>query len=232
MSRFLVHPFTSKYLAFAFVPQGTVVASPHVVIAFDSYDAFAVLQCRVHEYWAHFFGSTLEDRHRYAASDCFETFPLPELSAARTASSGAGRDYYEFRARIMVTSNEGLTDTYNRFHNPNETDLSILKLRGLHDAMDRAVLEAYGWTDLKPACEFLLDYEEDDDESENNRRRKKPWRYRWPDEIRDEVLARLLELNAKRAKEETAAALACGSSGATKKRGKRERAAGPQGNLF
>ena len=30
--------------------------------------------------------------------------------------------------------------------------------------MDRAVLDAYGWTDLKPTCEFLLDYEDDEDQ--------------------------------------------------------------------
>ena len=33
-------------------------------------------------------------------------------------------------------------------------------------------------------------------------RKKKPWRLRWPDEFRDEVLARLLELNEQRHKEE------------------------------
>ena len=69
--------------------------------------------------------------------------------------------------------------------------------------MDRAVLDAYGWTDIQPTCEFLLDYEdEEDEENSGPRRRKKPWRYRWPDEIRDEVLARLLELNRVRAEEE------------------------------
>jgi len=70
--------------------------------------------------------------------------------------------------------------------------------------MDRTVLDAYGGTDLKPACEFLLDYEDDDDDDESGggRRRKKPWRYRWPDEFRDEVLARLLELNRQRAEQE------------------------------
>ena len=52
--------------------------------------------------------------------------------------------------------------------------------------MDRAVLDAYGWTDIPTDCEFLLDYEIDDDETG---RRKKPWRYRWPDDIHDEVLA-------------------------------------------
>lgn len=32
--------------------------------------------------------------------------------------------------------------------------------------------------------------------------KKKPWRYRWPDEVHDEVLARLLALNAEPAAEE------------------------------
>jgi len=63
-------------------------------------------------------------------------------------------------------------------------------------------LGAYGWTDLYPACEFLLEYEEEEDKEQPARRRRKPWRYRWPDEFRDEVLARLLELNRQRAIEE------------------------------
>jgi hypothetical protein len=33
-------------------------------------------------------------------------------------------------------------------------------------------------------------------------RRKLPWRYRWPDAVRDDVLARLLALNAERYEEE------------------------------
>ena len=71
--------------------------------------------------------------------------------------------------------------------------------------MDRAVLDAYGWTDLKPkpTCDFLLDYEEAEDEEEaGGRQHKKPWRYRWPDDFRDEVLAKLLELNKRRAEQE------------------------------
>jgi hypothetical protein len=121
----------------------------------------------------------------------------------------------------MIKNDEGLTKTYNRFHNPDERSPDILKLRELHAAMDRAVLDAYGWTDLKPTCEFLLDYEEDDEDEEETggRRRKKPWRYRWPDDFRDEVLARLLELNRRRAEEErlSGAAAETGRGKATKK---------------
>ena len=91
--------------------------------------------------------------------------------------------------------------------------------------MDRAVLDAYGWTDLKPTCEFLLDYEEDEDEDESGggRRRKKPWRYRWPDDFRDEVLARLLELNRQRAEEERLSGAA--AEGKAKKKATRRKKA-------
>jgi hypothetical protein len=111
----------------------------------------------------------------------------------------SGQAYYEFRAGLLVRNDEGLTKTYNRFHDPDERDQEIVKLRELHATMDRAVLDAYGWSDIPTDCEFLLDYEIDEEEWGD---KKKPYRHRWPDEVRDEVLARLLELNAKRAKEE------------------------------
>jgi hypothetical protein len=77
--------------------------------------------------------------------------------------------------------------------------------------MDRAVLDVHGRTDIQPRSEFILDYEDDDTPGQPSRR-KKPWRYRWPDEIRDEVLGRLLELNAQRAKEEALAGATAGAA--------------------
>ena len=93
---------------------------------------------------------------------------------------------------------------------PRGEEPDIHQLRTLHAAMDRAVLAAYGWPDIPTACEFLLDYEEDEDAvdtpeasgKKKGKKKKKPYRYRWPDEIRDEVLARLLALNAERAEQE------------------------------
>jgi hypothetical protein len=93
--------------------------------------------------------------------------------------------------------------------------------------MDAAVLTAYGWADLLPrcTCEFLLDYEDDEGSAEESsaRKKKKPWRYRWPDDVRDEVLARLLKLNAERAEEERLIGVAI--SPARSKHGKK----GPDG---
>ena len=113
--------------------------------------------------------------------------------------------YYDSRVAVMIRNDEGLTKTYNRFHNPDEHDPDILELRQLHAAVDRVVLDAYGWTDIPTECEFLLDYEIDEDTW--NPRKKKPYRYRWPGPVHDEVLARLLDLNQKRYQEELVAGL-------------------------
>jgi hypothetical protein len=199
-SRALTLSEVSTYLAFAFLPTNIVFAHTLKVFALDDFAGFSVLQSRVHETWARFFASSLEDRLRYTPSDCFETFPCPLEFGENQTLERAGRKYYEFRADFMVRNNQGLTAIYNRFHDPEERDPEIGKLRELHSAMDRAVLDAYGWSDFQSKCEFLLDYEEEEDVTGS--RRKKPWRYRWPDEFRDEVLARLLELNRQRAEQE------------------------------
>ncbi len=60
------------------------------------------------------------------------------------------------------------------------------------------------------------------DAPSTGRGRKKPWRYGWPDELRDEVLARLLDVNKKRAEAEW---LAGGAGGAGKAGG--AKAGGP-----
>ena len=172
------------------------------VFPVDTYAAFCALQSRVHEIWARFFGSSLEDRLRYTPSDCFETFPFPAAWETHPVLEAAGKAYYEYRAELMVENYEGMTRTYNRFHDMYETDPRIAELRQLHAAMDRAVLDAYGWHDIPTDCEFILDYEIDE---ATWGRKKKPYRYRWPDTVRDEVLARLLALNGECAASEARA---------------------------
>jgi hypothetical protein len=184
---------------FAFLPNNQVFSHRLIIFPSLSNAFFAILQSRAHELWARFFSYTLKDDFAYGPSDCFDTFPFPSNWETNPSLEAAGKVYYDFRAQLMIRNNEGLTKTYNRFHDPNERDTEILKLRELHAAMDRAVLDAYGWHDLVPDCEFLLDYEIDEEEWGS---RKRPYRYRWSDETQAEVLVRLLELNAERAREE------------------------------
>ncbi len=207
--RVLVCCLHSPYLSFVFLPARSVFSHALAVFALDQFAHLAVLQSRIHETWARFLGSSMKDDLRYTPSDCFETFPFPPDWETDPTLETIGETYYEFRADLMIRHNEGLTATYNRFHDPDETNPDILRLRELHEQMDRAVLDAYGWHDIPTTCEFRLDYDDEDaltaDSSASGRGgkgRKKPWRYRWPEDVHDEVLARLLKLNQERAEEE------------------------------
>jgi hypothetical protein len=182
----------------------TVVFSEALIVfAGDRAGFFAILQSRCHEAWARFFGSSMKDDLRYTPSDCFETFPFAPDWQNHGPIEGTGREYYDYRAALMIRSSQGLTKTYNRLHDPDERDPDILRLRQLHDAIDRAVLDAYGWTDVRPVCEFVPEHEDASEDGEAAVSRTV--RYRWPNEIRDEVLARLLALNQQRAREEALA---------------------------
>jgi len=205
LDRVLVCPIVSNKLSFVLLPANMVFSHKLCVFPFSDYDAFSILQSRCHEVWAFFFSSTMKDDLNYSPSNCFETFPFPKRWEKSASLIEVGRNYYEFRSSLMRRNNQGLTATYNRFHDPEELAPDIARLRELHACMDHAVLDGYGWTDIRPTCDFLLDYEDEDTGENGVHRRKKPWRYRWPEEIRDEVLGRLLELNRQRALEEAVA---------------------------
>ncbi|MGA7329274.1 MAG: DNA methyltransferase [Rhodomicrobium sp.] len=213
LQRVLVTTLHSPQFSFAILPSHQVFSHALLVTAFSRLAPFAVMQSRIHEAWTRFFGSTLEDRLRYTPSDCFATFPFPPGFETDATLEAAGQAYHDHRAALMVRHNEGLTKTYNRFHNPAEDHPDIVKLRELHDAMDRAVLTAYGWTDL--AARIATDPDamprhlSEDTEDDH----KYQGRYFWPAPIRDEVLARLLALNATRAEEERKAGLVVTSGG-------------------
>jgi hypothetical protein len=231
---------------------------------------FALLQSRLHELWALSFGLTQGEKPRYKPPSCFETFPFPREMGpldgpdfeTSLALEDVGDKYLDFRAKILLSSEEGLTKVYNRFHDPAEISGEILDLRRLHSEMDQSVLGAYKWDDVVTACGFGLDSVDlaDDvqlsDELQERiasdeiffwdanealdfqsqlqaqgvitGRSKLPWHYRWPDAVRDDVLARLLALNAERYEEEVLlglhskgakqAAKAAGAGGASGKR--------------
>ncbi len=191
--------------ALAFLPAGIVYSSNLTVFPLVSYAAFATLQSQVHEIWVRFHMSSLKDDLAYTPTSCFETFPFSREWDTEQSLEIVGDDYYNYRKRLMVESEEGLTDSYNRFHDPEEQDPGILRLRELHADMDRAVLHAYGWDDVPTDCEFVEDYEG-----------AKP-RYRWPNEVQDDVLARLIKLNGERAAEEQRSGAAAAKGRARKK---------------
>jgi len=187
----------SHHWAVARVPADRVFSHKVGVFCCSEFAFGAVLQSRAHEVWARFLSSTLGDALNYSPSDAFETFPFPEGWRADPTLNRLGRRYDALRAAMLVLRGVGLTRMYHRFHHPEHHDPDLVQLRVAHAALDRAVLDAYGWDDLEVSCEFQLDYPID--EATWSSRKRKPYRLRWPRSIHDEVLARLLALNQRRA---------------------------------
>jgi hypothetical protein len=163
-----------------------------------------------------------DNQLRYAATDCFGTFPFPKPDPRTIipAVEAIGKQLYQARATYMVETNQGLTKAYNALKDPRCDETAILALRTLHEQMDRAVLDAYGWTDLAvpPFCP------------------KSPEEERALEAFQGAVIDRLFVLNAERAAEEKrlgAAKVPKGKKAAPKKAPKKARPAKvPQAELF
>ena len=187
MEQVLAVTQTSKYHSFVFKDGLMVYGHKLVIFSIATSSHFSILQSSVHTEWVHSHGSSLETRPVYTPSDCFETFPFPEILAGLDS---IGERSYTHRRSIMQTRQEGLTKTYNRFHDPQEESLDILELRRLHREMDMAVATAYGWADLELGHGF--------------HETKRGTRYTISEAARCEVLDRLMALNHQRHAEEDA----------------------------
>jgi hypothetical protein len=199
------------------------------IFATDRWDMWAALQSTLHEVWARKHSGAIKADLRYSPTTCFQTFPFPGdlLSAPQLQLERLGEQYHEHRRRLMRELWLGLTDIYNLFHtgdvspelvakvSKKRDDVAragfdgLLELRRLHVALDNAVRDAYGWTDLNLGHDFV----EVETLPENDR-----VRYTISPAARKEVLKRLLALNHERAREEAAKAPAVKVKGAGRKK--------------
>ena len=209
LKQILFHSFTSKHVAFDFVPTGYVYAGPHNVFAIETYGTFAVLQSCFHYSWVWKYCSTMRNDIRYAPSDLFETFPFPIVTSALEA---VGREYHACRKNTMAEWNCGLTGIYNAF---NDQGSAVQKLRELHIKMNQTVAAAYGWSDLDLGHGF--------------HETKQGMRFTISEPARREVLQRLLKLNHERYAEEVKQGLHDKKKGSAKKAAPKKKAAGKQG---
>lgn len=219
--RVLTIALVSRTVGFSFAPSSQVFSHKTAVFNLESYASFSVLQSSFHYFWAWNYSSTMKADLNYSPSDCFETFPFPDRTDTLET---IGEAYYTHRQTIMQTRQEGLTKTYNHFHDPTCADADIQTLRDLHIQMDTAVAAAYGWHDLPLNHDF--------------HDTKQGLRFTISEAARREVLDRLLALNHQRYAEEVAQGLHDKKKG----KGKRKKAKGKQtscpdntptqGNLF
>ncbi len=169
MSRYIATVETAKHRVFQFLAGGIV--HDHMLIAIASEDAFhlGVLSSRVHEAWALAAGALMGvgNTPRYSKSRCFDPFPFPDateaqkarirdlaerLDAHRKDAQGRGvtiTGMYNLLAKLRA--GEAFTAKEREQHEAAQTEI----LRQLHDELDAAVTEAYGWPADLPEAEIL-----------------------------------------------------------------------------
>lgn len=159
IDRMLVTSLTASKRIFVFMPSATIADSTTVIFALSDAIALTILSSRVHITWALGAGGTLEDRPRYNKSVCFDPFPFPDPTEAQKThlrSLGEQLDAHR-KERQAAHPKLTLTAMYNVLEKlrANERiegkDKEIYSqglvgiLRDLHDQIDRAVADAYGW---------------------------------------------------------------------------------------
>lgn len=195
---------TSTALRFCAVPKnGAILKHKLIVFPANCWGIFSILQSELHVQWAWRWGLRRERRIVYSPKRCASTFPLPEsvrnqFDKCPTVLSDIGQQYNEIRHHFMEDSAMGLTNTYNHFHNPEQRQSGISRLRDLQREMDLAVSRAYGWDDL----DLDHDFHEVPYLPENDR-----VRFTISETARIEVLRRLSELNRQHFEDEVAQGL-------------------------
>ncbi|MCA3721588.1 DNA methyltransferase [Phenylobacterium sp.] len=187
LDRYVVTIETSKHRTFQFLDTDTIPDNMLVVVATDDAAVLAILSSRLHTTWAQILGGWLGygNDPRYTKSRCFDPFPFPDLpEALKIRLRALGEELDATRKRVQAEHPDlTLTGLYNVLEKirasaaltPADEDVKqrglMLILKELHDQIDAATAQAYGW----------------------------------PSDLTDEqILERLVALNAGRAREEAA----------------------------
>ncbi|WP_139923201.1 DNA methyltransferase [Hymenobacter sp. DG01] len=171
LNQYIVSAETAKHRTFTFVPGDWVAEGTAVVIASDDPFILGVLSSKIHIVWALAAGGDLGgNTPRYNKSRCFDPFPFPAATAeqqARIRELAEQLDAHRKRQQAQHPTLT-LTDLYNvveklRAGQPlstakeqtiNQQGLASVVL-SLHQQLDAAVAEAYGWPPTLPDAEIL-----------------------------------------------------------------------------
>lgn len=152
LDRVLVTSQVSKHVMFSFQPSNRIFSQKLIVFADSKIAPFGILQSRLHVRWVWYLSSTMKTDINYSPTDCFVNFPFPSSKEHKSqveALEITASKLYDRRAQIMVDRQIGLTDLYNLLTEPGDfPDDDIADLIQQHEDLDRAVLAAYGWSDI------------------------------------------------------------------------------------
>ncbi len=183
LPRYIATVETAKHRAFQFLDASILPDNMLVCMGLEDGYFLGVLSSRFHVVWAHGAGGTLEDRPRYTKSQCFDPFPFPDASDALKTKIRAVAEELDALRKQCQAENPGLTLTqiYN-----------VLEKLRAGEALNEAE-EAIKTNGLVLIVKELHDKLDS----------LVAQAYGWTETLSDEeILARLVKLNAERAAEE------------------------------
>lgn len=207
LPRYIATVETSKHRFFVFL--GAELAPDNMLIAIAKDDAamLGVLSSHMHVTWALATGGRLGvgNDPRYNKSRCFETFPFPVLTEGQQKSIRDLAEKLDAHRKRQQTQHPALalTGIYNVLEKLKSGEALTAKektiheqglvsvLKQLHDELDLAVLDAYGWNDLAPLMQVVNGNARPDANRDNTVRA-----------LDETLLERLVALNVERAGEE------------------------------
>lgn len=161
MSRYIATSETAKHRFFQFCDREIAPDNMLVVVATDDAFHLGVMSSRLHVAWALAAGRRLGvgNDPRYNKTTCFDPFPFPaatEVRQQRIRELGEALDAHRKKQQaaypgLTITgmynvleklrSGEALTDKERKIH-----DYGLVSvLKKIHDDLDAAVFNAYGW---------------------------------------------------------------------------------------
>jgi hypothetical protein len=169
LPRYMATVETAKHRVFQFLDIDVLPDNKLVAIALNDAVHLGVLSSRVHGAWALAAGSWLGVGNDpvYVKTRCFEAFPFPSedtgLTTALTERIRALAEQIDAhrKARQAAHADATITGMYNVLEKLRSGEALTAKdktindhalvgvLQSLHDELDAAVLQAYGWADLK-----------------------------------------------------------------------------------
>jgi len=146
--RSIATPTVGKHRVFVWLGSETLPDHQLIVIAREDDYTFGVVHSRVHELWARGMGTQLrevESGFRYTPTTTFETFPFPRPTPNQKAAiEAAARRLNELREGWLnpqgIPEAELAKRTLTNLYNTRPSWLVQI-----HERLDRAVLDAYGW---------------------------------------------------------------------------------------
>ncbi|GAA4452184.1 hypothetical protein GCM10023189_15190 [Nibrella saemangeumensis] len=171
LTRYIATPETAKYRIFQFIDGGIMPDHKLICLAFDDAYFLGIVSSRIHVAWSLATGSWLGvgNDSVYTSSRCFQTFPFPEATQeqrARIRELAEQLDAHRKRQQAKH-STLTLTDLYNvveklKMGEPLNAKEQTINQQGLasvvlslHQQLDAAVAEAYGWPVDLPEAEIL-----------------------------------------------------------------------------